>query len=154
MVRKALTVALVVLVALGSVCVAAAQESKEAGGDGKRDLDNMQGTWLVVAAEREGKPALGDVAKPMQVIIKGDSFTFTDGQHEEKGTLKLDSSAKPKSVDLIAGNAHDKPAYGIYELTTSSLKMCWTKDGGSRPQDFTTKPGSNSGMFILKRDKK
>ena len=144
MFRRISTVALVVLVVLGSVRVGTAQEAKRQGGEAKKtDLDDMQGTWTVVAAEREGKAALGDVSKTMQVIIKGDSFTFTDGQHEEKGTLKLDSSTKPKSVDLIAGNAHEKPAHGIYDLTTSTLKMCWTKDGGERPQEFgATKPSA------------
>jgi len=153
--RTISTVALVVLVAFGSVRVAAAQESKEAGGDAKKtDLDNMQGTWSIVAAEREGKATLVDSIKTMQFIIKGDSFTLTIGEREEKGTLKLNASVKPKSMDLILGDEHEKAAHGIYELTTGTLKMCWTQDGGERPKEFATKPDSNMTMFTLKRETK
>ena len=165
--RKTLTVALVALAAIAGVRVATAQQAKDAGGeatnshkeaatdDAKTDLDNMQGTWTVVAAEREGQASPAEVTKTMQLIIKADSFKITVGQHDEKGTLKLDPSAKPKSFELIPSGEHEKAANGIYDLTAGTLKMCWTKEGGERSQrNLLTKPGSNMAMFILKRDKK
>jgi len=163
---KISTVVFVVLATFGSARVATADQSKESkqsppelladrgSADPKTELENMQGVWTVVSAEREGKKAADEAIKALQVVIKGDSFVLNDGTHTEKGTLKLNPSAKPKSLDLMPAGENSKVAKGIYELTSDTMKMCWTKDGGERPQEFATKPGSNMGMFILKREKK
>jgi uncharacterized protein (TIGR03067 family) len=156
--------------AVGSLSLVTAAEPKEASDkaksppkeltsdsgteDAKTELDNMQGTWTVVAAEREGKKAPDEAIKAMSVVIKGDSLILRDGNHQEKGTLKVDPSVKPKSLDLMPAGENQKVSRGIYELTISTLRMCWTKEGGERPREFATKPASNMGMFVLKRDKK
>jgi len=161
-------VALLVLAAFGSVRVATADQSKASkqsppkllaergSNDPKTELENMQGTWTVDSAEREGKKAPDAEIKEMTVVIKGSTFILNDAyhHHQEKGTLKLNPSAKPKSLDLMPEGQNNKVAKSIYELTTDNLKMCWAKDDGERPQEFATKPGSNTAMFVLKRDKK
>jgi uncharacterized protein (TIGR03067 family) len=132
----------------------------------QRDLNNMQGTWVMVAAEREGEKLPDGEVKTTKVVIKGNSITVIKGKngqrsHEEKALLTLKPSTKPKAFDLRPGdkgdkrdNEEEKPIPGIYELDGNNLKMCWAREGAERPREFATKPNSDTSLFILKRQKK
>jgi uncharacterized protein (TIGR03067 family) len=123
------------------------------------DLALMQGTWNVAAAERDGEKAPAEEIKTLQVVIDGNTITIVPGKNapgprQEKGTLTLKPSAKPKAFDIAPADGKGaKTAHGIYELDGSTLRMCWTKDGGERPREFATKPNSNRAMFVFKREK-
>lgn len=126
--------------------------------DAQKDLDKMQGTWTVVAAERNGRKSPEEALKTMQVVIKGNVLTVVEGKdrpqpRQENATLTLTPSKKPKTLDIKpVGGKEENTARGIYELKDGVLRMCWTNEGGERPEEFSTKPDSNSAMFVLTRE--
>jgi uncharacterized protein (TIGR03067 family) len=118
-----------------------------------KDEDKMQGTWTFVSAEKGGEKAPEDEIKKLKVTIKGNELIIGDGKRDEKATFKLDSSKKPKALDVTPPR-DDKPVLGIYELDGDNLKMCWRKGGGERPTKFASEPKSDLMLLVLKREKK
>jgi uncharacterized protein (TIGR03067 family) len=165
MFRQISTFLFALSMALGDGFLATAQETKEADGKAnsskevssdapKTGLESMQGTWTIVAVERSGQKSSDEEIKAMQVVIQGDAMILTAGKHEEKGTLKLNPSAKPKEFDLMPTGEKRTAVHGIYEQTAGTLRMCWAKEGGERPKEFATKPASETAMLVLKQEKK
>jgi uncharacterized protein (TIGR03067 family) len=136
--------------ALGIVAVAllvggtAAQDAKE-------DMKKLEGTWVVVSAERDGKNY--DRIKDDQVVFAGDKITIKSKERDQKGTYKLDPSKKPKALDLISDNAGDPPVHGIYEFKGEELRICFSRPGKDRPTAFATQAGSEMTLVVMKRVK-
>ena len=74
-------VALLAVLALGPALRAA---------DAKEELDRLQGTWVRVSAEVDGKKVPADETKKETLTIKGDEYTATVEGKARKGTVKLE----------------------------------------------------------------
>jgi uncharacterized protein (TIGR03067 family) len=125
--------------------------------DAKKDLDKMQGDWVLVSSERDGKPAPEDQVKAMKRTVKDDTYTVTlDGKPLVKGTFKVDPSKKPATIDALRseGEDKDKPMLGIYEFDGDTYKVCFAPPGKDRPTEFASKPGSGHVFSVWKREKK
>jgi uncharacterized protein (TIGR03067 family) len=127
--------------------------------DAKKDLDQFQGAWTVVKAERGGKELPKEDLQKMEVTVKKDVISITEDKSDpkaepEKAVLELDPSTKPKSIDFKPEQGKDKPVLGIYELKDDTLKMFWLKHDGKRPESFSDKPNPESFLLVLKRVKK
>src|SRR5262249_31184572 len=74
------------------------QEAKEEKG---QDLQKLQGTWTLVAAEGHGQslPAKDVQELGAQLVVTGDKYVITTGTGKEGGTLKLDETKTPKEAD-------------------------------------------------------
>ena len=62
----------------------------------------------------------------------------------ERGTLKLDASKQPMTIDLAITEGDDsgKAQIGIVEVTDGTLRMCLDTPGaGQRPSEFGVKDG-------------
>src|SRR5262245_57159820 len=94
--------------------------------DAKKDLDKIQGTWHVVSVENDGAKRPDEVAKDMKMVIKGDKYTFTAGDMTESGTIKLDPSKKPATIDIsiTEGDDKGKTQLGIYQIEGDTFKIC------------------------------
>jgi uncharacterized protein (TIGR03067 family) len=128
-----------------------------AGDAARKDRDQLQGTWEVVAAERDGKPL--DRIKGGKLAISGQNFTIqTASGAELKGDYRLDPGKKPKAMDLThtEGALRDKTWQAIYQLDGEELKICYaeTGSGKDRPTEFTTAEGSGRLLTVLKRVKR
>jgi uncharacterized protein (TIGR03067 family) len=101
----------------------------------KKDLESLQGSWVIVGKEFMGKKAtekeLADLKGEM--VIK--NATITQWAEEEgkkfvvsRSTFKLDPKAKPKRVDLtyINGKLKGRTFLAIYELNKDTLIVCYT----------------------------
>lgn len=116
-----------------------------------KDKEAIQGTWVVVSAERDGKAI--DDAKGGKVTFKDGTVTIKTKDEEQKGTYKIDASKKPKTIDVTEG---DKTGFlpGIYTLEGDTLKICLPrKPGNKRPTELTSKSGSGCMVIELKREK-
>lgn len=130
----------------------------------KDDLALLQGSWLPVSFEHEGKPtAINDPLAPRVIVFAGSEVLFTwetlDAHFPAKATLSLDSTLHPKAMDLglIAGNLKVNNA-AIYKLEGDRLTVCFANWGTQpnfgkleRPTEFATKPGDGCTLAVFRR---
>jgi uncharacterized protein (TIGR03067 family) len=132
----------------------------ERDGAAKKDLDKLQGTWVMESIELDGRPpAEQDVTTGArrELVIKGDQYT--EGQvsgRKVTGFVRIDPSRKPRTMDRSATRdfAPGKTNYAIYELSGDTLTMCSREKAGrpeQRPTAFKTAPGSGAWVIHWKR---
>ena len=119
------------------------------------DLENLQGSWAVLSLEADGAKIPEAMLDGSRIIIKGDAFKSTSGGATYVGTIKIDASKSPKTIDLIFTEGPEKgnTALGIYELQGDNWRMCLSLGAGSRPTEFATKQGRGHALETLKREK-
>jgi len=125
--------------------------------DTARELDKLQGDWLMVAREANGERIPEEKWKGTTSTMTGDNYRIVDGTGViMEGKIKLDPTKKPKAIDVtitVGGKGAPLGLYlGIYELEDDLLKLCYTR-GKERPEDFTTRPRSGHHLAIWKRVK-
>jgi uncharacterized protein (TIGR03067 family) len=148
------------LVMVSASLVLAADPAKEDAA--KREREKLQGVWVLVAAELDGKKTFPkEGAKvSMRVEIKGERYALTAEAGKKKtsvgGAVKVNPSQKPKAVDFQYEQLGRKaPVEGIYELDGDNLKVCFQIiEGQPRPKEFSAKKGSGQALMVWKREKK
>jgi len=135
---------------------ARAQEEKKATPKG---LDALKGTWTAQSLESGGQTMPGDLLKKinMQLIFDGDKYTEkTEGKVSEEGTIKIDTSKTPATIDLNIRTGKDKGKLqlAIFEVKGDTLKMCLAEPGADRrPTAFASPAGSAGANVVFKRNK-
>jgi uncharacterized protein (TIGR03067 family) len=118
-----------------------------------KDAEALKGKWEITSSEFEGQSAKDAYRPGTVIVIEGDELYFTDGfTKSPKAKFKLDTSTKPKSIDVGVGKGEKKAAKGIYSLDKDTLKLCLSLDG-DRPKEFKTKAGDKANLFVLKCQK-
>ena len=135
-----------------------------AGDDTKKsDVDKLQGTWVAVSIESDGKMVPEEKVKNVKMVIKDDTMNITTGgpgRQPPPATYKLDEKKKPKAIDITAGGRDgsgkktDDVLQGIYELDGDTLKICLGLPGKDRPTELSAKEGAKQTLYTYKRDKK
>jgi uncharacterized protein (TIGR03067 family) len=129
--------------------------------DVRKDLDLLQGTWLVVRAEEGGTEI--QAALKETFVVKGGKLTYCRaGKPQVTMKITLMPRKAPKAIDLEFtddGKEKGHKNHAIYELAGDRLKLRMNdKFQGNgedeRPTDFSTDKGKESTLFILKRRKK
>ena len=116
------------------------------------DAKLLQGAWTIVSYTYRGKKAPEDKLSNMSCVIKENTLSIEEDKRVESGTIKLDPTKKPKTLDLIIKDgAKTETALFIYELDGDNLKLCWSKPGGERPTAFSAE--GTDGYMVLKRKK-
>jgi uncharacterized protein (TIGR03067 family) len=108
--------------------------------------------WVPVSGETGGVQQ--DVSGAEQFEFDGETLNTWHGGHvEEKGTIRLDPSRDPKEFDVTFqdGKNAGKTYLAIYTWDGANLKFCMAKQGHPRPTDFTTTPGDNRVLVVVKR---
>jgi uncharacterized protein (TIGR03067 family) len=141
------------VVGFASVLIAA----DSAKGEPKKDLDQMQGSWVVASGESGGNAIADEQAKATRFVIKGDKYIYTIPDYREEGTLKLDQDKKPKAIDvkIVEGRDQGEVQLGIYELAKDTLKLCFAPPGkdNKRPKNFSSNADNDQLLLVLKREK-
>jgi uncharacterized protein (TIGR03067 family) len=139
---------------LAALLLIAADTAKDDGA--KKEMDKLQGTWKLVSGEFSGKPLAGGDLEGAEFTIKGDKYTFKQGEMTEEGTIKVDPSKKPPTVDLAitSGGDKGKAQLGIYKLEGDKFTVCFSKAGATeRPAALSTKEDSDQLLFGFKKEK-
>ena len=126
----------------------AADSDKQKGKDDP-DKEKLQGTWTAMSHEAGGQKQDGGDGHTL--TFDGNKFTIKKNEETEiEGTYTIDSSKKPKHIDVKIEKAKENrhegdTAKGIYELKEDTLRWCTEEPGGGeRPDEFTTQDGSNA----------
>lgn len=125
------------------------------GDDAKDDAKSIDGTWRPSAAELGGEKFPDEVRKTIKLVIGDGKYTVTVGKEPDKGTVKLDPSKKPKSLDITGteGPNKGKTILAIYEKTDDTLRICYDLSGKARPVEFKTSKDTKLFLVTYKREK-
>src|SRR5580693_7866222 len=74
----------------------AAGDSRTIGSD--KDVENLQGTWIPVSLEADGRKAPQEVIRGFKIFIKANRIIFTPETDKRESTFKLDASKRPKEI--------------------------------------------------------
>jgi uncharacterized protein (TIGR03067 family) len=100
----------------------------------------LEGTWIVTSQSLNGQTSDTGGAE-IAITIAGDTYEQSvDGSVDERGTIKVDPTANPMTIDFIIteGMAKDTTQRGIVEITGDAVKFCLNTPGATvRPADFT-----------------
>jgi uncharacterized protein (TIGR03067 family) len=120
-----------------------------------KDGVTLQGTWLPSTAELGGKMFPDKVRKTIKLVVKEDTYTATVGKAVDRGTIKLDPRAKPKTLDITGteGPNKGKTILAIYERKGDTLRICYDLSGKKRPTEFKTREGTQLFLVTYKREK-
>ncbi|HEV3203245.1 MAG TPA: TIGR03067 domain-containing protein [Gemmataceae bacterium] len=123
----------------------------------KKDLEKLQGEWVMQSSERDGKKLTEKQVEGYSRKIKGNTYTVTieneEGVRELGGTITLDPTQKPKTIDaqMSDGSMKGQTMLGIYKLEGDMQTVCFAPVGQKRATDFDSKQGT---LTVWKRDKK
>ena len=138
---------------LAAVClVAAAPLARD--DDAKKDLDKLQGEWVIVSGERDGMTIPKEALEGIKRTVTGEDFTVSkDGEVLSRGKYKLDPSKKPKAIDAITKNeaGEEVTMQGIYEFEGDTYKVCLAQPGKPRPTEFKTSENSGCTLTVSKK---
>ena len=147
---------LAAIVVLVATCGPANADDKDGRAAARKDLEQLQGTWMVVSMEREGEAIPQEELKGRSCVYEKDAFTLKSGdQPRRRGLVTLDPSRKLKAINTwdLDGPYTDATVPGIYELSGDTLKLCFSRPGAERPTEFTTKSGSGLILVVYQRKK-
>jgi len=139
-----------VLFAVTAALTVAADDKKDDAA--KEELKKMEGTWLLVSGEDNGQMMPAEMLKTIKAVIKGDKLSIYFGDKAFEGTLTVDPSKKPKTMDTVM-TADKKTGVAIYELDGDNFTIC-VGNKGERPKEFTGKKDSGCSLYVYKREKK
>jgi uncharacterized protein (TIGR03067 family) len=118
----------------------------------------LQGTWKIETFSADGMKASADFVKQVTFVIKDNKYTLTiNGKEAETGTIKLDPSKKPKTIDfdITGGNDKGKKQPGIYTLEGDTFTFCMAHPGETdRPTKLESTKESKTILSVMKREKK
>lgn len=113
------------------------------------DWKLLQGTWIVAAAEQDGKPF--DVIKGGKLVITGQRFDLaTASGNRFSGELAIDAAANPKHLDFHLSNGETWLA--IYSASDVQLRLNYVAaTDGARPTQFATASGQPGTVIALRK---
>jgi uncharacterized protein (TIGR03067 family) len=120
------------------------------------DLKAMEGTWKVESAEAGGKQIESADLKEIIVTIKGDNYEVLTKGERDAGTMKLDETQKPRTMDATDTEGKDvgKVLKAIYEISGDTLRVCYATEGDERPTELASREGKSWLLLTYKREKK
>jgi uncharacterized protein (TIGR03067 family) len=124
-----------------------------------KDLKRMEGTWSATILEIAGRPTTDEEKKQVKisVVIEGNKYrTLVDDKQVDHGTIKLDPTKKPKTIDAMPeeGPHKGKTLAGSYHLEGDEMKIVFDDPGKDRPTEFKTREGTGQVLAHYKRVKK
>jgi uncharacterized protein (TIGR03067 family) len=148
---------------LAIACLVAAVRSQAAEGEAKeeavaKDLQAFKGTWRLSSREEDGKKSGDEEIKDVIGTIDGSGKVSVRRGDKliNEGTVKLDPTKKPKTIDVTftGGERKGKGVLGIYEIDGDTFRVCVARPGDEWPAEFSARAGSSRILVVYKREKK
>ena len=105
-----------------------------------KDVDALQGVWSIVELEVNGRKMPAGTAR---IELTGDRFISTGMGANYEGQIQIDSSKKPKTLDMTFASGPEKgnTNLGIFEMDGNRWRLCLDLTGKSRPKKFASSRG-------------
>jgi len=134
------------------ICFALALVTAAAGLVAQDAAALLQGRWLVVDGEHNGKPMKGLNGGIMTVTGSAWEIRTASG-NMLKGTLKVDASKKPAQMDMVHADGTIWEA--VYETTGDTFRLNYVEKGEKdpRPTGFKTSEKTEESLVVLQRQK-
>jgi uncharacterized protein (TIGR03067 family) len=120
--------------------------------------DELQGRWQVVSMDGQ----TGGFQPGMQFVVRGERWEYVDAPmniKQKSGTLRVDSSARPKQLDLIAPPdikapnrayafwvSDGSPVRCLYDVQGDTLTITWRNPGTGQPRPAGM---AGDGQFVI-----
>ena len=119
----------------------------------QEELKKLAGDWNCTASEFGGEKAPEAAYKGLTMTIKGDTFkVLADGKVIDEGTVKIDPTKNPKTLDLDSSKTKQPRIRGIYKLDGDKLLICYGASN-ERPTEFASKKGTMLSLDTYERKK-
>jgi uncharacterized protein (TIGR03067 family) len=116
----------------------------------KKDLERLQGTWVMAALEVDGKEVGVEKIQGATLTIKGDRYSVKAKDKVNGCVIRLDPKKDPPAIDMIftQPGAGDKTHKGIYKIEGDTFRICRGLGAEQeRPGQLATWP--NTGYFVV-----
>jgi uncharacterized protein (TIGR03067 family) len=127
----------------------AAQTTPPPSAEAKKVFDQLQGSWLAVSLNGQDLPT----GVEMNLTFTGEKYeNWVNGSIDERGTVKIDPSTKPASIDFVITEGTDagQTQLGLVEVTADSLILSFARPGSpTRP-----KTPADAELYAVLRKKK
>lgn len=140
-----------------SLCVAVNASADKPGESNRHDL-RLNGVWILQSIETGGRKIEGEdmpermrgttrtIDKTQMILSRG------GGTRQQKLTLAVDTSAKPKQMDISAqSNGRTRVLKCIYEIKDDILRIA--ENTSDRPQSFKTDKSTRTMVTTYARKK-
>ncbi len=122
----------------------------DAGEAAKKDLQRLQGTWVMAALEVDGKDVGVAKVEGTTLTIKGEQYGVKVKDKVHRCTIRLDPKKDPPAIDMIftEPGGGEKVHKGIYKIDGDTFRICRGLGADQeRPGQLATWP--NTGYFVV-----
>jgi uncharacterized protein (TIGR03067 family) len=130
------------------------------GPEAEKELQKLQGTWVMVSGELGGKKATDEHVSRSKVTYNGNKGVIVvANQHPdtiEFDVVKIDPTKNPKEMHVIRKNGPNagKTLIAIYEFEgNDQYKFAFDPSGAATLKEFATKEGTGHVRNTWKRAK-
>lgn len=114
--------------------------------DAKAAIAQLQGTWLCVWLQRNGKPDHREIGS--RWVFDGAEVTVKiNGRIDSKWNYKVHPTTDPKGIDWVNTQRPSPVDRGIFWLSGDTLVFCDGHPVSERPADFSDGPN----LYVLRR---
>jgi uncharacterized protein (TIGR03067 family) len=116
-------------------------------------LRSMEGTWAFRSLETDGQPMPADMLAGSHLLLDGDRFRMESAEATYEGIFTIDVETEPHRIDIdfVEGPESGNRCEGLFQLDGDQLTICLGLAGSTRPERFSTAPGSGHALEVLVR---
>jgi uncharacterized protein (TIGR03067 family) len=118
-----------------------------------QELEQLKGTWQVIAIEAAGKPVPADRVQKinLQYVFDGDQLTIRrPDRPNNRSTFTLDAGANPKKITIN----NSPPLRAVYAVEGNQLRLCLMVDenlNAGYPTELASKASPKTDLLTLER---
>jgi uncharacterized protein (TIGR03067 family) len=122
-----------------------------------QEKQRLRGAWVWVKIGVDPSDPKNEDIKAGRVVtvFDGDEMiTKHNDKETQRASYRLDPGKTPNEIDVtVTQGGQTFLLKGIYLLDGNDLKICLGKPGADRPKELVSKPNSETGFWVMKRQK-
>ena len=147
---KRSAVLLLALALVGSGCHPPPSEPEPENKPAKPST-GIEGKWVVVSSEVEGKPSPEDATVYTRMTFLGEDVTLEGRTQKHELRSTLDTTQQPMQITLYS--KEEKVRWkGIYRVEGTSLRLSYGPPNGERPTRLDTSKDAKAILYVLERE--